>query len=96
VLEEQIRPHLETFCARVSVEDLCHIIEKEEDVYPLWLEEFSTGETRPKIAVLFEGEIRKEVKKVLAEACPEHFRLFAANPAWSERQLDGLFGELFG
>jgi hypothetical protein len=71
------------------------MIERGEDVYPLWLREFSTGEKPPKIARLFEGEIRKEVKNVLAEVSPEHFRVFNANSAWSERQLDGLFEELF-
>ena len=95
MIEEQIRPHLESFCAQVSVDDLCQAIEKGEDVYPLWLQDFSTGEKPPKIAALFEGEIREEVKNVLAEVSPEHFRLFDANPAWSERQLDGLFEELF-
>jgi len=96
VIEEQIRPHLESFCRRVSVEDLLQVIERGEDVYAMWLQDFSAREKPPKIAALFEGEIRKEVKNVLAEVSPEHFRVFDANPAWSERQLDGLFDELFG
>lgn len=92
---EYIRPYLRKFCSKVNVDQLCQIVEKNEDVYPIWLEEFSDDEKPPGFAYLFEDVIREEVKKILAELSPEHFRVFDANPNWAERQLDGLLEELF-
>lgn len=93
---EYIRPVLEKFCSKVSVEDLCQIIEKGQDVYPIWLEQFSDDEKPPEFAYIFEDVIKAETKRIMAEISPEHFRAFDANPTWGNRQLDGLMEELFG
>lgn len=95
IIEQFMKPHLENFCQQVSLDDLVRAVEEDEDVYPIWVDQFSEGQRPPRIAILFQGEIRRQVKQLLAETCPEHFSVFDANPTWSERQLDGLFEKLF-
>lgn len=95
MLESYIRPYLEKFCSRVTVDELCHIIERGEDVYPVWLEDFSDEEKPPWFAYFLEAQIKAEIKEILRETSPEHFRVFDLNPGWANRQLDGLLEELF-
>lgn len=95
MFSKYIRPYLERFCSKVTVAELCQIVEKGEDVYPIWLEEFASGEKPPGFAYLFRNAIKEEVKRILAELSPQHFRIFDANPSWTARQLDGLLAELF-
>lgn len=95
MFEGYIKPYLAKFCSRVSVDELCQIIETGKDVYLIWLEDFSDSEKPPGFAYLFEDVLKEQTKKVLAEISPEHFRMFDANPVWADRQLDGLIEELF-
>lgn len=92
MFEAYIKPYLERFCSKVSVEQLCELIASGQDVYQSWIEEFSDGDRPPEIAYLFEDKIKHELKTVMAEVSPGHALLFEANPAWTERQLDGLLG----
>lgn len=98
MFESYIKPYLVKFCSKVSVDELCELIIDGKDVYQTWLEEFSNGDKPkiPEIAYLFQGAIKSEVKAAMAQVSPEHARVFEANPAWTERQLDGLLNELFG
>lgn len=95
MLELYIRPYLEKFCSKVTVDELCQIVERGQDVYPLWLKDFSDEEKPPWFASFLGAVIKGEVKEVLAEISPEHFRVFEVNPGWANRQLDGLLEELF-
>lgn len=95
MFEPYIKPYLVKFCSKVSVDELCELIINGKDVYQIWLEEFSDGDKPPEFASLFEDTIKNEVKVVMAQVSPEHARVFDANPAWTERQLDGLMNELF-
>jgi len=92
---QYIRPYVERFCQGVSIDHLVQMAENREDVYHIWLDQFSSGEKPPRIAGLFREQIKDEMKRVMAEVCPEYYRVFDANPSWAERQLDGLFVELF-
>jgi len=98
MFESYIKPYLVKFCAKVSVEELCELIINSKDVYETWLEQFSNGDKPkiPEIASLLEGQIKREVKAVMAQVSPEHARLFEANPSWTEKQLNGLLNELIG
>ncbi|MBA7608580.1 hypothetical protein ES703_15758 [subsurface metagenome] len=95
VFEGYIKPYMEKFCSKVTLDELCHMIEQGQDVYPLWLEDFSNEEKPPWFAYFLEAQIKAEVREVLAEISPEHFRVFDLNPAWANRQLEGLLEELF-
>ncbi len=90
-----IRPYVERFCQGVSIDHLARMAENGEDVYHSWLERFCSREKPPRIAGLFREQIKGEMKSVMAEVCPEYYRVFDGNPTWAERQLDGLFVELF-
>lgn len=94
MFEGYIRPYLEKFCSKVTVDELCQIVERGEDVYPVWLKDFSDEEKPPWFAYFAGDAIKEEVKEVLAEISPEHFRVFDLNPGWANRQLDGLLEEL--
>lgn len=95
MFEPYIKPYLVKFCSRVSVDELCELIINGQDVYQIWLEEFSDGDKPPEFAHLLQDTIKNEVRIVMAQVSPEHARLLDANPAWTERQLDGLLNELF-
>jgi hypothetical protein len=98
MFESYIKPYLEKFCSKVSVEELCELILNGQDVYQIWIKEFSDGDKPkiPEIASLLEGTIKGEVKTVMAQVSPKHARVFEANPSWTERQLNGLMNELLG
>jgi len=95
MFEPYIKPYLVKFCSKVSVDELCELITNGKDVYQSWLEEFSDGDRPPELAYLFQDTLKDEVKIVMAQVSPEHARLLESNPAWTERQLDGLMNELF-
>lgn len=95
MFEQYIRPYIENFCQKISLEDLCRIIESGKDIYPIWVRDFSNGsEKPPEFAYIFEDVIKAETKRIMAEISPDHFRAFDANPTWGNRQLDGLMNEL--
>jgi len=95
MFESYITPYVMKFCSKVSVDQLCELITNGKDAYQSWLEEFSDGNKLPELACLFQDMLKDEVKIVMAQVSPEHARLCEANPAWTERQLDGLLNELF-
>lgn len=94
MFESYITPYVMKFCSKVSVGQLCELITNGKDAYQSWLEEFSDGNKLPELAYLFQDMLKDEVKIVMAQVSPEHARVCDANPAWTDRQLDGLLNEL--
>lgn len=103
MLDRHIRPYMRSyvqrFLDRVSVEELIEIRERDEDVYPLWLstlsEDNERSRTPPWVAYLFQDHLKSVMKETILELSPAHYRVFDANPSWSNRQLDGMFFSVF-